>query len=140
MGSGCMCAPNAVIRALLRHLVVERDEVVILDMEAGVEHIGRGTASHVDALLIIADSNLKALEIAKHISDLAKKAGVKDIFLINVDVDHLIVFLGILGYIVLDGSNVMVDKMLSAGYVASKTSHPVVHDDDIGLEAMDQVI
>ena len=83
MGSGCMCAPNAVIRALLRHLVVERDEVVILDMEAGVEHIGRGTASHVDALLIIADSNLKALEIAKHISDLAKKAGVKDIFLIG---------------------------------------------------------
>jgi CO dehydrogenase maturation factor len=42
MGSGCTCPANAVIRSLLRHLVVERDEAVVLDMEAGVEHIGRG--------------------------------------------------------------------------------------------------
>ena len=72
MGAGCMCAPNAVIRALLRHLVVERNEAVVLDLEAGVEHIGRGTARQVDALLIVADSNLKSLEIAKHIHDMAK--------------------------------------------------------------------
>jgi len=83
MGSGCMCAPNAVVRALLRHLIVERNEVVILDMEAGVEHIGRGTAQRVDALLIVADANLKALEIAKHIHDLAAKAGMKQIFLVG---------------------------------------------------------
>jgi CO dehydrogenase maturation factor len=83
MGSGCMCAPNAVIRALLRHLIVERDEAVIMDMEAGVEHIGRGTAQRVDALLIVADANLKALEIAKHIHDLATKAGMKHIYLIG---------------------------------------------------------
>jgi CO dehydrogenase maturation factor len=83
MGSGCMCAPNAVIRELLRHLIVERDEAVILDMEAGVEHIGRGTASHVDVLLVIADSNLKALEIAKKIKDLAKTANIKHIYLIG---------------------------------------------------------
>ena len=83
MGSGCMCAPNAVVRALLRHLIVERNEVIVLDMEAGVEHIGRGTARQVDALLIVADSNLKALEIAKHIHDLAKNAGMKQIFLVG---------------------------------------------------------
>jgi CO dehydrogenase maturation factor len=83
MGSGCMCAPNAVIRELLRHLIVERDEVIVLDMEAGVEHIGRGTAAHVDVLIIIADSNLKALEIANRIKDLAKKAGMKKIYLIG---------------------------------------------------------
>jgi len=82
MGSGCMCAPNAVIRELLRHLIVERDEAVILDMEAGVEHIGRGTASHVDVLLVVADSNLKALEIAKRIKDFAKTAGMKQIYLV----------------------------------------------------------
>jgi CO dehydrogenase maturation factor len=82
MGSGCMCAPNAVIRELLRHLIVERDEVVVLDMEAGVEHIGRGTASHVDVLLVVADSNLKALEIAKRIKDLAEKSKIKKIYLI----------------------------------------------------------
>lgn len=83
MGSGCMCAPNAVVRALLRHLIVERNEAIILDMEAGVEHIGRGTASHVDILLIVVDSNMKALEIAKHIHDLATSAGMKQTFLIG---------------------------------------------------------
>jgi CO dehydrogenase maturation factor len=83
MGAGCMCAPTAVIRALLRHLVVERDEAVVLDLEAGVEHIGRGTAREVDALLIIADSNLKSLEIAKHIHDLASTAGMKQLYLVG---------------------------------------------------------
>jgi CO dehydrogenase maturation factor len=83
MEAGCMCAPNAVIRAMLRHLIVERDEAVVLDLEAGVEHIGRGTAKSVDALLIVADSNLKSLEIAKHIYDLASKAGMKNLYLIG---------------------------------------------------------
>lgn len=82
MGAGCMCAPNAVIRALMRHLVVERNEAVVLDLEAGVEHIGRGTARQVDALLIVADSNLKSLEIAKHIHDMATEAGMKQLFLV----------------------------------------------------------
>src|SRR5512139_288896 len=83
MESGCMCAPNAVIRAMLRHLIVERGEAVVLDLEAGVEHIGRGTARQVDALLIVADSNLKSLEIAKHIYDLAAKAGMQHLYLVG---------------------------------------------------------
>ena len=83
MDSGCMCAPNAVIRALLRHLIVERNEAVVLDLEAGVEHIGRGTARQVDALLIVADSNLKSLEIAKHIHDMAVTAGMKRLYLVG---------------------------------------------------------
>ncbi len=83
MGAGCMCAPNAVIRALLRYLVVESDEAVVLDLEAGVEHIGRGTAKQVDALIIVADSNLKSLEIAKHIHDLAAEAGMKQLYLVG---------------------------------------------------------
>jgi CO dehydrogenase maturation factor len=83
MGSGCMCSANAVVRALLRHLIVESNEAVILDMEAGVEHIGRGTAGHVDAFLVVADANMKALEIAKHINDLAAKAGMKQVYLVG---------------------------------------------------------
>jgi CO dehydrogenase maturation factor len=83
MGAGCMCAPNAVIRALLRYLVVEQNEAVVLDLEAGVEHIGRGTSRQVDALLIIADSNLKSLEIAKHIFDMASAAGMKNLYLVG---------------------------------------------------------
>lgn len=83
MGSGCTCPANSVVRALLRHLVVERDEVVILDMEAGVEHLGRGTAEHVDVLLVVADANIKSLETAKHIHDLAMSAGIKQVFLVG---------------------------------------------------------
>jgi CO dehydrogenase maturation factor len=83
MEAGCMCAPNAVIRAMLRHLIVERDEAVVLDLEAGAEHMGRGTARQVDALLIVADSNLKSLEIAKHIYDLAAKAGMQHLYLVG---------------------------------------------------------
>jgi CO dehydrogenase maturation factor len=83
VGSGCTCPANAVIRALLRHLVVERDEAVILDMEAGVEHMGRGTAKHVDTLLIVADANVKSLEIAKSIHDLASSADMERIFLVG---------------------------------------------------------
>lgn len=83
MGAGCTCPANAVVRALLRHLVVERNEVVILDMEAGVEHIGRGTAKHVDTMLIVADANMKSLETAKHIHELSTKAGMKQVFLVG---------------------------------------------------------
>lgn len=83
VGSGCTCPANAVLRALLRHLVVERDEAIVLDMEAGVEHMGRGTAKNVDKLLIVADANMKALEIAKHIQELASNAGMKEVFLIG---------------------------------------------------------
>jgi CO dehydrogenase maturation factor len=83
MGSGCTCPANAVLRALLRHLIVERDEALVLDMEAGVEHMGRGTARSVDKLLIVADANMKALEIAKRIEELAAKAGMKQVFLVG---------------------------------------------------------
>ena len=83
VGSGCMCSANALIRALLRHLLVERDEVVIMDMEAGVEHMGRGTAKHVDVMLIVTDSSLKSLEIGKKIYNLAKQAGIEKAFLVG---------------------------------------------------------
>lgn len=83
MGSGCTCPANAVIRALLRHLVVERNEAVVLDMEAGVEHIGRATAQHVDVMLIVVNANMKSLETAKHIHDLSTKADLKQVFLVG---------------------------------------------------------
>jgi CO dehydrogenase maturation factor len=82
-GGGCTCPANAVIRELLRHLIVERDEVVVVDMEAGVEHLGRGTASQVDTMLIVADSSRKSLEIAKKIYGLAKDLKIKDVFIVG---------------------------------------------------------
>ncbi|UCD96158.1 MAG: P-loop NTPase [Candidatus Bathyarchaeota archaeon] len=83
MGAGCTCPANAMIKSLLRHVVVERDEVVLLDMEAGVEHIGRGTAKQVEVMLIVTDSSIKSLEIARHIHDLAQKAGIRELFIVG---------------------------------------------------------
>ncbi len=77
-GAGCMCPANTVIRALLHHLLVKRKEAVITDMEAGVEHMGRGTAEHVETMLIVTDSSLKAMETAKKLHGLAKEAGIKE--------------------------------------------------------------
>lgn len=71
LGSGCTCPAHSVIRALLRHLIVERDEVVILDMDAGIEHLGRGTAEHVGTMLVVSDANRRSLDIAGSICRLA---------------------------------------------------------------------
>jgi len=81
--TGCLCPANAVIRVLLQHLYVERSEAVVMDMEAGVEHLGRGTAKHVDAILAITDSSFKAMETAKKIYELATEMGIKKFFLVG---------------------------------------------------------
>jgi CO dehydrogenase maturation factor len=83
VGGGCMCPANAVIRSLLQHLLVERDEVIVMDMEAGVEHMGRGTAKHVEILLIVTDSSLKSLETARKIHGLAVEAGVEKVLVVG---------------------------------------------------------
>lgn len=83
MGSGCTCPAHSVIKALMRHLVVERDEVVILDMEAGIEHLGRGTAEHVDTLLVVSDANRKSRETASAICRIARDSAIRDIRLVG---------------------------------------------------------
>ncbi|UCC33119.1 MAG: AAA family ATPase [Candidatus Bathyarchaeota archaeon] len=80
---GCTCPANAVIRALLRHLMVARDEAVVMDTEAGVEHMGRGTARHVDTMLIVANPGVKSLETARRICGLAEEAGIRKTFLVG---------------------------------------------------------
>lgn len=83
MNGGCSCAANSVIRALIRHLIVERDEAVVLDMEAGVEHLGRGTAGGVDCMLVVSDANAKSLDIAGKITAMAKNSGIPHIMLVG---------------------------------------------------------
>jgi CO dehydrogenase maturation factor len=83
MGSGCTCPAHSVVKALLRHLIVERDEIVILDMDAGIEHLGRGTAEHVDTLLVVSDANRKSLEVAKTICRMAKDSAIRQVGLVG---------------------------------------------------------
>jgi len=79
-GAGCICPENALLRSLMRHLLVEREEVVILDMEAGIEHLGRGTAESVDALIVVVEPGLKSIQTAETIKKLAKDIGIKRLF------------------------------------------------------------
>ncbi len=79
---GCMCPSNALIRALLSHMVLKRDEVVILDMEAGIEHLGRGTAKGVDAMIIVIEPGTKSLELAKRIKELSQGMGVRKLYMV----------------------------------------------------------
>jgi CO dehydrogenase maturation factor len=62
---------------------VKRKEAVIMDMEAGVEHMGRATAEHVDTMLIVTDSSAKSTETAKKLHTLSKELGIKRFFLVG---------------------------------------------------------
>lgn len=88
MGSGCACPSNSVIRALLRHVVAERGEAVVLDMEAGVEHMGRGTAEAVDWMLVVSDVNQKSLNTAATIARLALEAGISHVVMVGNRIEN----------------------------------------------------
>jgi len=82
-GSGCYCPESALLRALLVHLLVARDEMVILDMEAGIEHLGRGTARAVDKLIIVVEPSRRSVETAYRITNLAKDISVQNIAVVG---------------------------------------------------------
>ena len=82
-GSGCLCPENALLRTLVAHLLLRRDEVLIMDMEAGVEHLGRGTASAVDALIIVVEPGRRSIQTAYSIRGLAQDIGIEHIFAVG---------------------------------------------------------
>lgn len=81
-GDGCYCRENVLVKRLLEHLLRQKEEIVILDMAAGIEHLTRGTSQLVDALLIIVEPDLGSIQTAKKISRLAKDLGVQNIFIV----------------------------------------------------------
>lgn len=82
-GTGCYCPENALLQALTTHLLLGRDEVVILDMEAGVEHLGRATARAVDRLIVVVEPGRRSIETAYRISKLAKEIGLHNIAIVG---------------------------------------------------------
>ena len=78
-GTGCYCPEGALLQALVSHLLLQRDEVVILDMEAGIEHLSRGTIKAVDKLIIVVEPGRRSLETASTIKNLAQDLGLKNI-------------------------------------------------------------
>lgn len=82
-GSGCICPESALLKALVTHILLYRDEVMILDMDAGVEHLGRATASAVDAFLIVVEPGQRSLGTAQTIHRLAADIGVKRCYVVG---------------------------------------------------------
>lgn len=78
-GTGCACPANSLLKALLSHLLVQEKDVVLLDMEAGIEHLARGTVRNVDALLVVVESDRKTLETAQRTIVLARELGINQI-------------------------------------------------------------
>ncbi len=75
-GGGCYCPENAMLKALVTHLLLDRKEVVIMDMEAGIEHLGRGTAQAVDRLIVVVEPGRRSIETAKTVRKLASDIGL----------------------------------------------------------------
>jgi CO dehydrogenase maturation factor len=82
-GSGCLCPEGAMLKSLLSHLVLSRSEVVIMDMDAGVENLGRGTAKAVDAFIIVVEPGQRSFQTARAIQRLAKDLGVKKCYIVG---------------------------------------------------------
>lgn len=82
-GAGCVCPENAFLKQLLSHLVISRDEWVLLDMEAGIEHLGRGTAIGVDEMIVVVEPSGASLETAERVKRLANEIGIKNVSLIG---------------------------------------------------------
>jgi CO dehydrogenase maturation factor len=94
-GGGCFCPENSLLRALMRHVLFDKEQFVIMDMEAGIEHLGRGTAKSVDALVVVVEPGLRSLETASRIKSLAGDIGLSKIVAVlnkvsNQDEDELI--------------------------------------------------
>jgi len=82
-GSGCICPESTILKALMTHLVLVRDDIVLMDMEAGVEHLGRGTSAYVDALVIVVNPGARSRLAAEKIKKLGQDIGIKRIVVLG---------------------------------------------------------
>lgn len=79
-GGGCVCPESVMLKALLQHLLIARKDMVILDMEAGLEHLGRGTAGSVDAMIVVIEPGMRSLQTANTIRKLASDLKVPRVY------------------------------------------------------------
>lgn len=82
-GSGCYCPENSLLQALIAHLLVARDEVVILDMAAGIEHLGRATARAVDKFIVVVEPGRKSIDTALRVKKLAQDIGIVNLSIVG---------------------------------------------------------
>jgi len=82
-GSGCVCAEHVLLKRLTSHLILREDDIVIMDMEAGIEHLGRGTASSVDAFITIVEPGERSVQTFDKVKKLSADIGVHHVMVIG---------------------------------------------------------
>jgi len=82
-GGGCFCPENVLLKNLVRHLLVKREEALIIDMEAGLEHLGRGSTGQVDALIVVVEPGQRAMNTARQIKRLGEDLKIKNIMIVG---------------------------------------------------------
>ena len=82
-GSGCICPEAAMLKTLFTHLLFRDDEMLLLDMYAGVEHLGRATVDFVDAMLVVVEPTRRSLGTAAQIKKLANDIGLQRLYLVG---------------------------------------------------------
>ena len=78
-GGGCVCPEHVMLRRIINNLVLHRDDVVIMDMEAGLEHLGRGTTESMDQFIVVIEPGARSVQTYKNVKRLAKDLGVKQV-------------------------------------------------------------
>ena len=81
-GGGCFCPENVVLKSLLAHVFIEREEYLIVDMEAGLEHLGRGTTAYMDALIVVVEPGRRSFQTARQVKELAGDLGIKRVYVV----------------------------------------------------------
>lgn len=76
-GSGCVCPEHVMLKRLISHLVIQNEDVVIMDMEAGLEHLGRGTAENMEQFIVVIEPGSRSIQTYKNVKRLAADLGVK---------------------------------------------------------------
>ena len=82
-GSGCVCPEHVLLKMLMSHLVLYQKDIVIMDMEAGIEHLGRGTAGAVDAFIVVVEPGVRSIQTFGKVKSLANDIGVKQVYVIG---------------------------------------------------------
>jgi CO dehydrogenase maturation factor len=82
-GSGCICPEAAMLKTLFTHLLFRKDDVLLLDMYAGVEHLGRATVDFVDAMIVVVEPTRRSLGTAAQIKKLANDIGLQRLYLVG---------------------------------------------------------
>ena len=78
-GGGCVCPEHVILKRLISHLMLNSDDVVIMDMEAGLEHLGRGTAENMEQFVVVIEPGARSIQTYKNVKRLASQLGIKQV-------------------------------------------------------------